>query len=64
MVQLCNGAGSVAVGKLLPGMASWRSATEVNTPRRMRLRVMTEKKFSTALIQEAEVGVKWKTQRG
>ena len=45
-------------------MASWRSATEVNPPRRMRRRVMTEKKFSTALIQDAEIGVKWKVQRG
>jgi hypothetical protein len=36
----------------------------VKTPRRRRLRVMIEKKPSTALSQEAEVGVKWKTQRG
>ena len=43
-------------------MASWRLATEVNAPRRMRLRVMTEKKFSTALIQEAEVGVEVEAQ--
>jgi hypothetical protein len=28
-------------------------------PRRMRWRVTLEKKFSTALSQEAEVGVKW-----
>ena len=27
-------------------------------------RVILEKKFSTALSQEAEVGVKWKVQRG
>ena len=27
----------------------------------MRLRVMAEKKFSTAFSQDAEVGVKWKT---
>ena len=27
-------------------------------------RVMIEKKPSTALSQDAEVGVKWKTQRG
>ena len=39
-------------------MACWRSATQVNTPRRMRRRVMTEKKFQTALIQDVEVGVK------
>ena len=31
----------------------------VHTHRRMRLRVMMEKTLSTALIQEAEVGVKW-----
>jgi len=29
-----------------------------------RHRVMAEKKPSIALIQEAEVGVKWKTHRG
>ena len=33
-------------------------------PRRMRCRVILEKKFATALGQEAEVGVKWKVQRG
>ena len=33
-------------------------------PRRRRLRVRAEKKFSTALSQELEVGVKWKVQRG
>ena len=36
----------------------------LKTPRRMLRRVMMEKKPSTALIQDAEVGVKWKTQRG
>ena len=45
-------------------MAAWRSATDWKTPRRMRRRVMLEKKPSTALSQEAEVGVKWKIQRG
>jgi hypothetical protein len=30
----------------------------------MRCRVILEKKFSTALSQDAEVGVKWKVQRG
>jgi hypothetical protein len=30
----------------------------------MRCRVILKKKFSTALNQEAEVGVKWKVQRG
>src|SRR5438132_5817084 len=41
-------------------MAACRSAIEWNTPRRMRWRVILEKKFSTALSQDAEVGVKWK----
>jgi adenylate kinase family enzyme len=31
-------------------------------PRRMRCRVILEKKFSTALSHEAEVGVKWKVR--
>jgi hypothetical protein len=44
-------------------MAAWRSAIEQKTPRRIRWRVILEKKFSTALSQ-AEVGVKWKVQRG
>ena len=39
-------------------MAACRSAIERKTPRRMRCRVIFEKKFSTALSQEAEVGVK------
>jgi hypothetical protein len=30
----------------------------------MRLRVMVKKKPSTALSQDADVGVKWNTQRG
>ena len=30
----------------------------------MRRRVSAEKKVSTALSQEPEVGVKWKVQRG
>jgi hypothetical protein len=33
-------------------MASWRSATDLKTLRRMTLRVRTEKKFSTALSGE------------
>jgi hypothetical protein len=39
-------------------MAACRSAIERKTARRMRWRVILEKKFSTALSQEAEVGVK------
>jgi hypothetical protein len=38
-------------------MAVYRSAIERKTPRRMRRRVILQKKFSTALSQEAEVGV-------
>jgi hypothetical protein len=45
-------------------MAFSRSATDWTIPRRRRLRVNAEKKPSTALIQEAEVGVKWNVQRG
>jgi hypothetical protein len=37
-------------------MASCRSGTDLKTPRRMRLRVIAEKKPSTALIQDADVG--------
>ena len=44
-------------------MAVCRSAIERKTPRRMRCQVILEKKFSTALSQDAEVGVKWKVQR-
>ena len=39
-------------------MAACRSAIERKTPRRMRCRVIFEKKFSTALSHEAEVRVK------
>jgi len=37
-------------------MAACRSATEGKTPRRMRCRVILEKKFSTALNQEGRGG--------
>jgi hypothetical protein len=40
------------------------SAIGVNTPRRMGLRGMTEKKPSMALIQQASVRVKKQIQRG
>src|SRR5262249_26766604 len=56
------GVGFVSRRKAL--IAACRSMIERNTPRRMRCRVILEKKFSTALSQEAEVGVKWKVQRG
>ena len=45
-------------------MAACRSTIEWKLPRRMRLRVSTEKKVSTAFSHEPEVGVKWKVQRG
>jgi hypothetical protein len=38
-------------------MAVWSSTTEQNTPRRRRRSVSLAKKLSTALSQEAEVGV-------
>ena len=37
-------------------MMSWRSATEIATPRRTALRVRAEKTFSSALRHETEVG--------
>jgi hypothetical protein len=45
-------------------MAARRSTIEWQLPRRMRLRVRVEKKFSTAFSQDAEIGVKWNVQRG
>ena len=45
-------------------MAACRSTSEWKLPRRMRLRVSTEKKFSTAFSYEPEVGAKWNVQRG
>ena len=40
------------------------SRTEVNEPRRIAWRVITEKKHSTRLIQEHPVGVKCRVTRG
>src|ERR1700674_5770110 len=45
-------------------IATCRSTTDRNTPRLRRRRVSLEKKPSTALSQDAEVGVKWNVQRG
>src|SRR6478609_9160183 len=45
-------------------MAAWRSTREMKSPRLSRRRVSAEKKPSTAFSHEAEVGVKWNTQRG
>jgi hypothetical protein len=36
----------------------------LKTPRRIFRRVIVEKKPSTAFSHEADVGVKWKVQRG
>ena len=45
-------------------MGAWRSTMPVKTPRLSRRRVSLAKKPSTALSQEAEVGVKWKWNLG
>ena len=43
-------------------MAAWTSTSDRNTPRRSRRFASLAKKPSTALSQEAEVGVKWKVK--
>src|SRR5512132_1546883 len=45
-------------------IAAWSSMIERKTPRWRRRLVSLAKKPSTALSQEQEVGVKWKTKRG
>ena len=45
-------------------MAAWSSTIERNTPRLSRRWVSLEKKPWTALSQEHDFGVKWKTKRG
>ncbi len=45
-------------------MAAWSATREWNTPRLSRRFASLAKKPSTALSQEAEVGVKWNTKRG
>jgi hypothetical protein len=45
-------------------MAACKSATDLKTPRLRRRVVSLAKKPSTALSQDAEVGVKWNVQRG
>jgi hypothetical protein len=45
-------------------MALLSSATLLNAPHRMRFRVISAKKRSTMLSQNAEVGVKWRWKRG
>lgn len=59
-----NGAGwSFQLSMNVP-IAATSSLTEVNEPRRMAWRVMTEKKHSTRLIHEQLVGVKCRVARG
>jgi hypothetical protein len=41
-------------------MAAWRSTMPLKTPYLRRCRVSLAKRPSTALSQEADVGVKWK----
>ena len=45
-------------------IATWRSTRERKTPRLRRRLVSLAKEPSTALSQDAEVGVKWNVQRG
>ena len=59
-----NGFGSALVSATKRLMAAWRSTTERKTPRFKRRRLSLAKNPSTALSQEHEVGVKWKTKRG
>src|ERR1700747_1268376 len=59
-----KGLGSALASEMKRSMATSSSATDRNTPRLRRLLVSLAKKPSTALSQEAEVGVKWKVQRG
>ena len=56
-----KGFGSALVSARKRLMAAWRSTTERKTPRFKRRLDSLAKKPSTALSQEHEVGVKWKT---
>src|SRR5258707_7192208 len=58
-----KGFGSALVSATKRLMAAWRSTTERKTPRFNRRLVSLAKQPSTALSQEREVGVKWKTKR-
>src|SRR6266700_2672054 len=59
-----KGLGSELVSARKRSMAACRSATDLKTPRLRRRVVSLAKKPSTALSQDAEVGVKWNVQRG
>ena len=76
MVQASLVLMALAVAVQTKGFGSWfvsamyrvivfsRSSTDRKTPRLRLWRVSLEKKPSTALSQEHEVGVKWNVQRG
>ena len=59
-----NGFGSALCSTTKRLMAACKSTTDTKTPRFNRRFVSLAKKPSTALSQDAEVGVKWKVQRG
>src|SRR6202158_715258 len=59
-----NGFGSALCSTTKRLMAACKSTTDMKTPRFNRRCVSLAKKPSTALSQDAEVGVKWKVQRG
>src|SRR5580698_10275367 len=59
-----KGLGSALVSARKLSMAASSSKTEQNTPRLRRRFVSLAKKPSTALSHDADVGVKWKVQRG
>ena len=53
-----KGFGLALCAAMYSSMASFRSGTLLNTPRRMRLSVISRKKRSTMLSHEELVGVK------
>jgi hypothetical protein len=59
-----KGLGSALVSAMKRSIVAWSSATDRNTPRLRRRLVSLAKKPSMALSHDAEVGVKWKVQRG
>jgi hypothetical protein len=59
-----KGCGLPLVSSMKLWMASLSSWRERKTPRLRRRLVSSVNKPSTALSQDAEVGVKWKTKRG
>src|SRR6266498_1584733 len=59
-----NGFGLALVSAMKLWIASVSSLSERNTPRLRRRLARSANRPSTALSQDAEVGVKWKTKRG